>query len=439
MPVYRIKVLTKPCGYPHGLLPGNTSRSPATVPLSQLYDFEAGNMKQGRMSLIFGGDISIGEDPFKYFSGVIPMLEAADVRMAQLETPYVKTVSEFAGVHMTTAALAPLTGHFDLMTVCGNHFYDLGETGVKDTLEWLDEHKIAHAGGGNDYKSAKEPAFFEKNRVRFGVLGYNALGPKSSFANETKGGCASVNFTRAMIPVGEDVSRHENDTYDYKKPIHIDSDVNICNFPDASSLMSMQSDISALRPHCDVLIVYFHKGMVHKPVEVADHERMMCRMAIDAGADVVFSSHSHLLRGCEVYKGKTIYHGLNNFVMWAPGLSPFYKGKKTKTTEFSSGGGEEWVKKRVERFGFIPDIEYPTYPFHPDSIYTIAAKCVIEDGMIAETRYIPLLVNKEGITNVVGRLDGGQAVFDYMVKITEGAGLNVRYEWDGDEVLIIEK
>jgi hypothetical protein len=25
------------------------------------------------------------------------------------------------------------------------------------------------------------------------------------------------------------------------------------------------------------------------------------------------------------------------------------------------------------------------------------------------------------------------------VKITEGAGLNVRYEWDGDEVLIIEK
>lgn len=394
-------------------------------------------MDRKRLTLIFGGDTSVGEDSYKYFSGVIPMLEAADVRMAQLETPYVKTVSEYADANRTTSVLGPLVGRFDVMTLSGNHFYDLGEVAVKDTIDWLDENGIAHAGGGSNIAEAKKPAFFVKDGVRFGVLAYNALGPKISFATETKGGCASVNFHRAMIPVIEDVSRHENDVYDFKKPVHIDQDVNLVNFPDVTSLMHMRDDIAALRPLCDVLIVYYHKGMVHKPALVADHERFMCHIAIDAGADVIFSTHSHLLRGCEIYKGKTIYHGLNNFVMWVPGLSPHYKGKRSKDTAF--GNGEEWVKRRVERFGFIPDPEYPTYPFHPDSIYTAAAKCIIENGKIVGTKYVPLLVDKEGVTNVVGRSNGGQKVFDYMVKITEEAGLNVSYEWDGDDVLIIEK
>ena len=30
----------------------------------------------------------------------------------------------------------------------------------------------------------------------------------------------------------------------------------------------------------------------------------------------------------------------------------------------------------------------------------------------------------------------GQQVFDYMDKITRAAGLNARYEWEGDEVVV---
>lgn len=206
--------------------------------------------------------------------------------------------------------------------------------------------------------------------------------------------------------------------------------------PRADGYLRMQEQIYALRSKCDVLSVYFHKGVVHKPEIVPPYERLISRVAIDSGADVVFASHAHILRGCEFYKGKPIYHGLNNFVAWVPLLSPNYKGKFTKT-EYSDQ--EEWNRNRVKRFGFIPDPDYPTYPFHPEAIYTVAAKCIITGGKITENRLIPIIYEKSGIPYVVTRSSGGERVMDYMQKITDSQGLNARYQWDGDEILMLEK
>lgn len=91
---------------------------------------------------------------------------------------------------------------------------------------------------------------------------------------------------------------------------------------------------------------------------------------------------------------------------------------------------------RIELFGFVPDPEYPTYPFHPEAIYTIVAKCIVENKKITGVTYIPCIVNKKGQTEVVKHDERGQQVFDYMKKITEGAGLNAKFSWAGDEVKI---
>jgi len=45
-------------------------------------------------------------------------------------------------------------------------------------------------------------------------------------------------------------------------------------------------------------------------------------------------------------------------------------------------------------------------------------------------------MNKESQPEVLKHDKKGQEVFDYMEKITRGAGLNARYEWDGDEVVV---
>jgi hypothetical protein len=382
--------------------------------------------------LIAGGDVILGEEPEKFLAGVAPILKNADVRLAQLECPYIDKATEQMDPSRETRNLGPLKGLFDVMTLAGNHLYDFGENGVRDTLRWLDGAGILHTGGGMNLAEAEKPAIFVKEGVRYGFLNFNCVGSELMHASENKAGCAFANTTSVCMVT----SIIEPYFAKGEIPIPEGSKGVMISYPRPEYYIRVGDLVAELRPSCDVLSVYFHKGAVHKPALVEPYERLISRIAIDAGADVVFSSHAHILRGVEIYKGRTIFHGLNNFAVWAPLLSPNYKGKFNKT-EFSDQ--EEWNRKRIARFGFVPDPDYPTYPFHPESVHTAAAKCIVRDGKIAETRLIPLLVGKDGVTRVLHRDELGQKTFDYIVRITDSQNLNVRYEWKGDEMVIIER
>ena len=386
------------------------------------------------ITLVFGGDTSIGVNCEWMFRGVDPLLREADLRMLQLEEPFVAHETEAAGPDRTTAALAPLRGRVDLVTLSGNHFYDLGEEGVRDTLDWCRENGIACCGGGRDLAEAEKPAFAEAGGVRVGVLAWNAVGPKMSFASAHRGGTSYVNFTRAYVPAAEeDPGRLENDVWALKKPLALEGEYWGRNFPDPESLDRMSAHIAAAKRECDVLIAYFHKGYVHRVAELGDYERLLSHMAVDNGADCVIGTHSHILHGLEVYKGRVIYHGLNNFIMYTPQLSPLFQGQVKDT---ATSHNAEWAAKRVERFGFVPDPEYPTYPFHPDSVHCACAKLLIRGGRIAEYRLIPMLVEKDGAPYVHGNDEKGRATADYLRRITEAAGLNARLRWEGDELAV---
>jgi poly-gamma-glutamate synthesis protein (capsule biosynthesis protein) len=228
-------------------------------------------------------------------------------------------------------------------------------------------------------------------------------------------------------------TRLERDVWELKAPQHIDEDCMGFNFTDVESVLAFAEDVRAARLQCDVLLVYFHKGYVHRPVTVAPWERLLSHIAIDNGADAVMGSHSHIAHGVEVYKGKAVYHGLNNFVMYVPQLSPNFKGEVHGGKDSNNA---EWVKKRVERFGFIPDPDYPTYPFHPESVYCPVAKLVLEDGKVASYRMVLMKVERDGVPYVHGQGEVGQEIFDYMQRITVEAGLNGRLAWVGDEAEI---
>ena len=384
-----------------------------------------------KQTLLVGGDTILGTDPEKYFEGVKDLLASADVRVAQLEVPYIDKADDNMDPTRETQYLFPLKGRFDVMTLAGNHLYDFGTPGVRDTTKWLRENGILYCGADMNLELAEKPAIFEKDGVKYGFLNYNCVGPQHMYATETKAGCAYVDHNRVVIALDVPQDKHFgaiDDLAGYKGQVE--------DFPRVEGYLKMQDHIAALRPQCDVLSVYFHKGIVHKHAVVLPYERFVSRVAIDAGADAVFASHAHILRGCEFYKGRPIYHGLSNFVTWVPLLSPNFKGKFTKT-EFSDQ--EEWNKNRVKRFGFVPDPEYPTYPFHPEAIYTMAAKCIVEDGKIIENRLIPIIYEKSGVPYVVTRANGGETVFEYIKSITDEENLNAKYEWDGDEIVMTQK
>jgi poly-gamma-glutamate capsule biosynthesis protein CapA/YwtB (metallophosphatase superfamily) len=393
-----------------------------------------------KLTLVFGGDMSVGENAADYFRGVETLLAQADFRMAQLEEPYVSSETEFAGKNRTTAALAPLVGKFDLLTLSGNHFYDFGERGVADTVAWCRQNNIVPCGGGINEEEARKPGFVEKNGLRVGVLAYNAVGPKTSFAGPDKGGCAYVDFTRGYIPMSELNQRNtrlENDTWALKEPFNLSEPCMGFNFPSCKSYDALAADVAAARAACDVLLVYFHKGLVHQPARLADYERFLSHVAIDNGADAVMATHSHVARGIEMYKGRAIYHGLNNFIMWTPQLSPRFQGKICDTKDSDNAA---WIQARVKRFGFVPDPDYPTYPFHPESVYCYVAKLVFEGTGKNSISYrvIPMKVECDGVPYVHGDTPMGQECLDYLRKITEAEGLNTVYRWDGDEIVVSE-
>ena len=76
-----------------------------------------------------------------------------------------------------------------------------------------------------------------------------------------------------------------------------------------------------------------------------------------------------------------------------------------------------------------------TRTFRRDS----ARAVIIEDGRIVQSRVVLMKTEKSGIPYVHGHTETGQEIFDYLQKITDEAGLNVRLSWDGDEAVLTPK
>src|SRR4051794_31761898 len=144
------------------------------------------------------GDIILGEpDPDRFFEPSLTTLRGGDAVIAHVETPYTLEgiqmpvdVPSGAGDPARLSALP--TAGFNLATIAGNHAYDQGLPGVRDTIASLRALGIQTAGTGLTIGEARTPAFLERKGIRFGLLAYNAVGPRASWAGPAKAGAAYV-------------------------------------------------------------------------------------------------------------------------------------------------------------------------------------------------------------------------------------------------------
>jgi hypothetical protein len=370
-------------------------------------------MSDNIVTLFAVGDIILkNEDPESYFDLVAPTLKSGDIVIGQGEIPYTNRparTTETMSAEDPESMKGLTYAGFNVITLTGNHMWDAGVPGIEDTLAWLKGHNIFPVGTGMNIDEARRPAIVEKKNTKVGILSYNCVGPRETWASPTKPGSAYVNV----------LTHYELDhAVPGGTPI-------VYTFIDPETLDAMLDDIRKLRSRCDVLVVSLHKGIIHTPATLARYELDISRAAIDAGADLILGHHAHILKGIEVYKGKVIFHGLNQLVAILPGLAP--KPNQDK---------KSWAQKRKRLYNFEPDSENPNYPFHPDSKQTIIAKCVIEDGKMKKVTYLPCLINKTGQPEILKHDERGEKIFEYMKRISAEAELKVRFEWDGDEVLI---
>ncbi|MCG8544419.1 MAG: CapA family protein [Alphaproteobacteria bacterium] len=262
------------------------------------------------VTLLLVGDTNVQNraDPPEVFRHVMPTLRDADILFGQLEGPLSPPPADpnaasidhkerwrHSDPRMVEAFQA---AGFAAVACASNVCYP--PQAALDSIATLDAAGIKHCGAGPDLAAARAPAIVDAKDTRFGFLSYTSVfWPTGHAATTTAPGCATVKAYTAYQP----------DRRALEMP---GADPIIVTFPDAEELAAMQRDVAKLQEETDIVIVSCHWGVSSSTKPVA-YQQAIGRAAIDAGADIVFGHHPHVIQGAEIHAGKPIFYSLGNF------------------------------------------------------------------------------------------------------------------------------
>jgi len=229
------------------------------------------------MRLLLVGDLVLDEPNADFFfDKVRVLLRRADMAVGHLETPHTERGRESFGDVPAPASppenvAAVGRAGFGMVSLAGNHMHDRGPEGIEDTIQLLDEAGVKSAGAGPNIAAARRAATAVAGGLRVGLVSYNCVGPRENWAGPNHAGCAYIKV----------ISHYEVEGANPGGP------AKAYTFCDPETVEAMQADVEALRGRVDVVIVAFHKGVVHTPAHIAMYEKPLARAAIEAGADVI--------------------------------------------------------------------------------------------------------------------------------------------------------
>ncbi len=358
------------------------------------------------ITIAYVGDLMLAaEDSTEFLDQARPFLRQADIAVGHVEWPHTDR-GQVCAVDLPAPAVPP--DHLDALasagisvaTLAGNHMFDQGPFGVQDTVAGLRARGVKTCGAGADIASARRPAIVEAGGLRVGFLSYNAVGPRESWATPVKAGVAPVRVhSHYELDIASPGSRPSEHT-----SVDPDSAAELC------------ADIARLRKQADIVSVSVHKGMGFVRAELAQYERPLTRMAVDAGADVVIGHHAHILRGVEVYRGCPIFHGINHFV-------PAY----TDSTNPLGKHGNRPRPRRAPGLDFFePDTSVANFPFPAESRHTMIALVAADASGVREAGFIPCYLDRRSHPVPFAGADHGRETTEYVMAITAEAGLETR-------------
>ena len=261
--------------------------------------------------LLILGDTNIQNrtDPGSAFVNVRDMLASADLVFGQLEGPLAEPsanpsqpdIPHKAGWRHSGAKVGPALKQAGYVGVsCASNVAYPASAAVA-SVKVLDDVGILHCGVGETLAEARRPVIVEKNGVRFGFLSYTSVfWPSNHAASANSPGCATIKAHAAYEP------GHRALEMPGAEPI-------THTFADAAELEAMREDVRALRSKVDLIILSCHWGVSSKDEPVA-YQREIARAAIDAGADMVFGHHPHVVQAAEIYQSRPVFYSLGNFV-----------------------------------------------------------------------------------------------------------------------------
>lgn len=365
-----------------------------------------------------GGTIVNRKDPASATALTAAALERMDFSFCHLDTvfsthgaPQLQALS----AQRADPANAEALRMFSVASLASNHCMDWGPEAFEDTLEVLGRVGVAVVGAGRDLEEARRPVILQANGVRVAFLARNSILLTGYEAGARTPGCAPMRAHTAYIPI---------------EPDQPGTPCRIHTFVDPADLGALKEDVAAARAQADILFVSLHAGIHIEPVVLADYQREAAYAAIDAGADIVFQHHGHILKGIEMYRGKPIFYSMSNYLMDIHIPAEHWRSSPA-------------LSKLVEAYGILIDEfgrgDYATYPFAPDARKTGIARFEVTNRRLSGTFLIPAYIRPDGTPEVLTRKQPrAQEVFEYAVSVTGQAALNARFEWDGDEIRVAE-
>ena len=254
--------------------------------------------QQQSVTLLLGGDVMLGNwvtdhldrDGFDYpFRAVKPVLDSADIRFCNLETPIGTADSTMRTDKTYTFALPPKYrealrhGNFDVVSLANNHILDYGHALADSTLHYLHQLGISGVGYGQSSMNSAEPTILERNGFRVGFLAYSMTFPSDFWATDSTPGTA---------------------------------------YPDENNFVRI---IESLDAQVDFTVLSFHWGAENSDSTKA-YQQVFAHSAIDAGADLVVGHHPHVWQGLEAYRGRLIAYSLGNFCFGSFSKSAVHSG-----------------------------------------------------------------------------------------------------------------
>jgi len=239
--------------------------------------------ENSKVRLLVGGDVMLAnwvtdhmerqgmEYPFR---AIQPILQQADIRFCNLETP-IGTPRQSERVEKAyTFSLDPkyvpalTAGGFDVVSMANNHILDFGSHLADSTLYYLRQAGIRATGYGESLGTATRPVIIEGD-LSVGFLAYSMTFPREYWATDTTAGTA----------------------YPHEK--------------------MFQPRISALEEQVDFTVVSFHWGSESSD-STQKYQQVFAHRAIDAGADLIVGHHPHVWQGLEWYRNRLIAYSMGN-------------------------------------------------------------------------------------------------------------------------------
>lgn len=369
------------------------------------------------LTILATGDVAPSRaDPDTLFTNVAPAIRQADIAFCQLEINMTDRGVRLPQVRHTDrtgpeAAMALRRAGFNVVSRAGNHCMDWGRDGFFDTIDALKRADLHVVGAGANIVEARRPVFVEAKGQRVAFLAYSSILPMNFWADKNRPGCAPM---RAWT-IYEQI---EHDQPGTPACIH--------TFPDRDDLQALRNDVAKAKAQADIVLVSLHWGIHFVPAVIADYQRDVGRAAIDAGADAILGHHAHILKGCDVYRGKPIIYSLCNFAIDLP-----------MTPEHAQSKGFREIQKLHPHWE--PDFA-STYNFPADCRRTMVAKLIVSEGRVKRVSLLPAYVNRQSQPELLKASDPRfREVADYLEEITASQGLTARFVQHGDELVIEER